>query len=181
MGEIRHKFTRLRYYDYSKCGAYFVTICTENRANLFGQLSSSVEAHPCVRPNEAHRMVEKWLLKLQERFENVILDYYVIIPDHIHFVLLLPGTNSGAHMGAPLQEKTKAGVSLYDVIKWFKTQTTNEYIRSVKQGKFPKFNKRIWQRGYYDHIIRSRDELCETRKYMRDNPARRYYETTNPV
>ena len=128
-------------------------------------------------------MVEKWLVKLPERFKEVRLDQYVIMPDHIHFVLFLNCENSGAHTGAPLQESGNecAALSLFDVVKWFKTQTTNEYIKMVKAGRFPAFVKRIWQRGYFDHIIRSRDELSEVRKYIRENPARRYYaEISNP-
>ncbi len=186
-GNMRHKHIRLRYYDYSKAGAYFITICTGNKAELFGDIELGrnqseriVEAHPCVRPNDAYRMIEKWLFKLQDRFEDVRLDYYVIMPDHIHFVLFLHCVDSGAHTGAPLQVigDAQKAVSLYDIIKWFKTQTTNEYIKRVKIGEFPAFNKRIWQRGYYDHVVRSRDELHQIRKYIRDNPARRFYNLT---
>ena len=67
---------------------------------------------------------------------------------------------TGAHTGAPLQE----------MLKWYKTQTTNAYIRMVKQGIFPPFRKHVWQRGYYEHVIRNNADLTETRQYILNNP-----------
>ena len=55
-------------------------------------------------------------------------------------------------------------------MKWYKTQTTNAYIRAVRRGELPPFQKRVWQRGYYDHIIRSDADLAETRRYILHNP-----------
>ena len=66
-------------------------------------------------------------------------------------------------MCAPLQE----------IIKWFKTQTTNEYIRMVKSGYLPHYQKHIWQRGFYDHIIRNDTDLAETRTYIQNNPLKK--------
>ena len=56
------------------------------------------------------------------------------------------------------------------MIKWYKTQTTNAYIRLVKQGQAPPFQKHVWQRGYYDHVIRNDTDLAETRQYIVNNP-----------
>ena len=68
----------------------------------------------------------------------------------------------GGHMGPPLQE----------VMDWYKTMTTNEYIRGVKAGIFPPFQKKIWQRGYYDHIIRNERDYLNIWTYIDQNPAR---------
>lgn len=90
------------------------------------------------------------------------------MPDHLHFILLMTGGNNAA--------------ALPEMIKWFKTQTTNDYIRQVKAGRFPPFENHIWQRGYYEHVIRNEDDLYETRKYISENPARwayRYLHTEN--
>ena len=62
--------------------------------------------------------------------------------------------------------------SLSDILKWFKTMTTNEYIKGVKQGLYEPFDKKMWQRDFFEHVIRSEDELYEMRRYIDENPAR---------
>ena len=148
-------------YDYSQNGAYFITICINNRKHIFGEIifdGPLVGAHLRVRPNRPDLLVTKWLKELGNKYNGVSIDSMEIMPDHIHFILL----KTGAHTGAPLPE----------MIKWFKTQVTNEYIKSVKQGKFEPFEKHLWQRGYFEHIIRNSEELQATRKYISENPIR---------
>ena len=153
---------RLPNYDYSTGGAYFVTICTyEHRKTLCTIKESqplSVGAHPCVRPSPIGIVSENRLWDLEEKFSGITLDHFVIMPNHIHFVLFF----EGAHAGAPLHE----------VVKWYKTQTTNDCIRMVKNGTIPPFNKHIWQRNYYEHVIRGEKDLYETRKYIENNPVK---------
>lgn len=108
-------------------------------------------------------MVIQYLHKLEQKYSTITLDTHVIMPDHIHFILF-QAASAGAHMGAPLQE----------ILKWFKTQTTNEYIRSVKSGLYLPFHQHVWQRSYYEHIIRNDFDLMETRKYIENNPASRW-------
>lgn len=69
-----------------------------------------------------------------------------------------------------------AGRSLQDVMRFFKTMTTNEYIRSVKDNNLPPFNKKLWQKSYYDHIIRNQDDYNEIWEYIENNPKKRMYE-----
>jgi REP element-mobilizing transposase RayT len=149
------KQIRLQKYAYARCGAYFITICTYNRVHLWGEI---VGATLRGRPHEPHKMVEKWLFKLEEKFENVTMDEYMIMPDHVHLILFL----SGDHMGSPLPK----------IMEWFKTMTTNEYIQNVKNGKYPSFEKHIWQRSCFDHVIRNDEDLLEIRQYIQENPLR---------
>lgn len=135
------KQIRLRGYDYAQNNAYFVTICTYKRASLF----------VC----GAEKIAESWLHETQRRFGNVKIETYIIMPDHIHFII----TISGDHIGSPLQ----------DIMRWFKTMTTNEYIRDVKAGLFPTFDKHVWQRNYYEHILRTEQEFQETWTYIENN------------
>ena len=130
-----------------------------------------VGAHLCVRPEipkdaiAPDKMVEKWLLEIEHKYINTKILKYVIMPNHIHFLIWNPGTDdtkTGAHIGAPLQE----------IMKWFKTQTTNEYIRGVKRGWYPAFDQHIWQRSYYDHIVRSRAEYRQIWQYIEENPLK---------
>lgn len=162
MNFSERKIIRLQNYDYSKNGAYFVTICAYERQNLFADIMvNDVGADPCVRPSEGGKIIEKWLMKLPDKFEDVIVDCYVIMPDHIHFILFKV-SQVGGHMGPPLQK----------ILQWLKTQTTNEYIRCVKNGLLKSFDKQVWQRSYYEHIIRNERELDEIRKYIYENPLK---------
>ncbi|MCL2057205.1 MAG: transposase [Oscillospiraceae bacterium] len=148
------KIIRLQGYDYSENGAYFVTICAQNKSHVF-----DVGAAPCGRPNEPRALYnpEKWLIKIESKF-NVNIDKYVIMPNHVHFIIFL----SGGHMGPPLHE----------IISWFKTMTTNEYIRGVKAGLYPQFDKKLWQRSFHDRIIRGESEYQKIWNYIETNPAR---------
>ena len=101
-------------------------------------------------------MIEKWIREIEHAFPTVGIDTHIIMPDHIHLILQI---HDPANM-----------TSIPTVIEWFKTMTTNEYIRSVKEGKYPPFHKFVWQRGYYEHIIRNIDDLTEIRNYIIRNP-----------
>ncbi len=153
----RRQTRRLQGYDYAQNGAYFVTICTYDRAPLFGTIAGEdVGAHLCVRPHRPDLLVHRWLNELPGKYPGVTVDSVVIMPDHIHVILV------SENAAAPLPE----------IIKWFKTQFTNDYIHAVKVGRFPRFEKHLWQRGYYEHVIRSEDELNEIRAYIQQNPQR---------
>ena len=82
----KRKQLRLKNYDYSENGAYFVTVCTHNKANLLADVDI-VGADPCVRPNIAGRMVLQKLYSLEQKFDNIILDYHCVMPNHIHFII----------------------------------------------------------------------------------------------
>ena len=165
----QRKRMRVKGLDYSKQGAYFITICTHNRQPLFGEIvwDHSVGATLRGRPNKPDRMIEKWLLEIENKFPNTEIDEYVIMPDHIHAILFF----TGDHTGSPLQ----------DIVDWFKTMTTNEYIRGVKEGIYEPYNKSFWQRSYFDHMIRNQDDLYETRKYIINNPRAWYYDDKKSV
>jgi len=156
------KIIRLKNYDYGQNDAFFVTVCTHNRVKIFGEMvRDEVGAALRGRPFRPDKMVEKWLLELENKFENVKIDSYCVMPDHVHFLLL---HFTGGHTGPPLP----------DMVGWFKTMTTNEYIRGVKSGLYPRFERKVWQRGYYEHIIRNDEDLVEAQKYILDNPAKWY-------
>ena len=151
----KRKTMRLKAYDYSANGAYFITICTANRRHLFGEI---VEAALSGRPNSPNAMLEKWLHEVANKYMNAQIDKYIIMPNHLHAIILL----SGDHAGSPLPE----------IVGWFKTMTTNEYINGVKKGLYEPFEKRIWQRSFYDHIIRDEDDYLRIWQYIDENPAK---------
>ncbi|HNR13261.1 MAG TPA: hypothetical protein PKM59_08115 [Thermodesulfobacteriota bacterium] len=169
---------RLSGYDYSSAGAYFVTVCTQGKEWVLGEVHGGASV-----PSDAGKMVEQWWQRIPGKFSSVHTDAFVVMPDHIHGIIVLShesGTNvgadpcvcppdpcvcpdnTGAHTGAPLQR----------IVQWFKTMTTNEYIKHVKNGGWKPFAGRLWQRTYYEHVIRDDYELNIIRKYVINNPAR---------
>jgi len=184
MTDIHHRRSmRLKGYDYSQAGAYFITICTQNREMLLGKIT--VGADPSVCPqmifNDAGKMAEKWYLKLSDKFSDIENDLYIVMPNHFHCIIQkIATTNSivgadpcvcpdnqfnkhaeqGEHTGSPLRR----------VIQWFKTMTTNEYINNAKQNDWRSFSGKLWQRNYYEHVIRSESDLNKIREYIVNNP-----------
>jgi REP element-mobilizing transposase RayT len=155
---------RLAGYDYALEGGYFVTLCARKRLCLFGEVDGGL-----LRPNEAGRMLTDWWGELPGRFAGVALDEFVVMPNHLHGVVLIVEARAGDER-----------VSLPRVMQWFKTMTTNAYIRGVKQSGWPAFPGKLWQRGYYDHIIRDEKDMARIREYIAGNPANWAKDDENP-
>ena len=160
--EIHHRRSiRLKGYDYSRNGAYDITICTQDREHIWGEI---VGATLCGRPNNPHTIIDRWISETKNKFGDIKVDKYVIMPNHIHMIIFLLGDDgeSGDHAGSPLPR----------IVEWLKTMTTNEYIRGVKSGIYPPFNRRIWQRNYYEHIMRDKDDYEKRWRYIEENPIK---------
>ena len=165
---------RLKEYDYSSAGGYFVTICTNNRAMLFGTVANDE-----VILNKAGLMIAKWIAKLPEKFPGCIVDCVIIMPNHVHIILILTrdgttdsDTEPNNFIDLSNSDHAKDFPPLGRIIQWFKTMTTNEYIRHVKQDGWKPFRKRLWQRNYFEHIIRDEIDLKQKRKYVVYNPCK---------
>lgn len=193
MGDGRRQ-GRLASHDYTS-GMYFVTMCIQGRESLFGSIVDGV-----MQPSEAGLMIAAWWNELANKFPAIDLDVYMVMPDHFHGLIAIHGVGAdlrvrpdndaqsnvpekvqGAHIGAPLRppsgeiEQAKRHVTqpaLGQVMQWFKTMTTNAYIQGVHERGWPEFTKRLWQRNYYDHIIRDERDLNHCRQYIITNPAR---------
>lgn len=155
----RHSI-RLKKYDYSQAGAYFVTIDIQNRERLFGDI-----ANGAMVLNDAGKMIADQWNALRERFPSVDLDTYQIMPDHFHGIIII--------VGATLVVALDGGKppTLGNIIGAFKSITTHEYIKGVKNQYWQKFSKRLWQRNYYEHVIRDENDLNRIRKYIQLNPS----------
>jgi putative transposase len=151
----KRKKIRLDHREYIRDGYYFITICTYDHAPLFGDIIDGF-----VQLNTAGIMIEKWWHKIFQKYTYIENADYIIMPDHLHGILYM---NTGAHTGAPLQ-------SIVQIIQWFKTRTTNAYILGVKSFAWKSFDKHVWQRSFYDHVIRYENELNKIREYIRTNP-----------
>jgi REP element-mobilizing transposase RayT len=243
---IHHRRSiRLKGYDYSREGLYFVSICVQNRESLFGKVKDGE-----LILNDAGRMVIKWYYELQHKFQDIKCGDMVVMPNHFHCIIQNVGTpsvtpiapaaavvganlcvrpdenpglpkhiitdeskhvitdeskhvisdeckndvmgffqnynpvitdcknpvitdnknimgehennNKGEHIGSPLRA----------IVQWFKTMTTNEYIRGVKTLGWEPFNGKLWQRNYHEHIIRNEQSYHTISGYILNNPAK---------
>jgi REP element-mobilizing transposase RayT len=145
---------RLSGYDYTSAGAYFVTMCAQSRAPRFATVTRAG-----LQLSAAGLMLDVWWRKLPDKFPAVALDASVIMPDHMHGIVWLQPSDADA-------------VALGTTIQWFKTMTTNAYIRGVRTDGWPTFDRRLWQRDYYERIVRDDTALERIRAYIAANPAR---------
>ncbi len=147
------KSMRLKEYDYSQAGLYFITICAQNQLCLFGEIENEE-----MKTNDAGMMIERQWQELPRRFDNINLREFVVMPNHFHGILEfvevpLVGTQNVEHspeIGQPQGIAPTVG----DVVGTFKSLSTNDYIQGVKNKNWKRFNKKLWQRNFYDHIIR---------------------------
>ena len=191
----KRRSIRLQGYDYASDGAYFVTICVQNKECLFGHVENGEMVL-----NDAGEIVQKWWNKLETKFPNITLDEHVIMPNHLHGILVITNKkpvgaipcnrphdrvtknhfNQGENTVSPLQIlNSYHGLGRY--ISWFKRMSANEYIQNVKSGKFLPFEKRIWQRNYYEHIIRNENDYFAIVKYILDNPMQWEWDEYHPM
>jgi putative transposase len=185
---IHHRRSiRLKGYDYATAGAYFVTICTQGRECLFGEIIPGA-----MRLNKAGNMIQDVLSNLPIKYIGIEIDEFIVMPNHIHMIIFL-NTNVGAGPSAfPHNEGSNIGLikgqphgvaptmSLPDVVHRFKSLTTLRYSYGVKQQGWLPFPGKLWQRNYYEHIIRNEYDLNEIREYISNNPLKWELDKENP-
>ena len=130
--------------------------------------------------NDAGRMVWQWWDELNNKFPTIETDAAIVMPNHFHGIIAIVGV---ALCGRPdnVNRDKEGHPTLGDIMDWFKTMTTNGYITGVKQNDWPPFPGRLWQRNYYERVIRNDDELCDTREYIANNPATWAEDEENPA
>lgn len=153
----RHSI-RLKNYDYSQAGAYFVTIDIQNRDHLFGNIVNGE-----MILNDGGKMIDEQWNALKERFPSVDLDIYQIMPDHFHGIIVIVGAT------LVVARDDAKPTTLGDIIGAFKSITTHEYIKGVENQHWQRFSKRLWQRNYYEHVVRDENDLERIRKYIQLN------------
>jgi REP element-mobilizing transposase RayT len=189
---------RLKGYDYSKEGLYFITFCCQNRANLFGEIITvgadlNVGADLGVCPNEESRpsglREENFLIEVEGRPSYLPQLGSNQSGGGRHGGLPQPGSSQpgsnqsgGKHGGLPQPHgglpqpheglPQHLGSKLSSAIQWFKTMTTNEYIRGVKSLNWQSFDRRLWQRNYWEHIIRNEQAYDRISNYIKRNPSK---------
>lgn len=174
---------RLSTWDYSRAGYYFITICTKNKQPFFGRIKDGK-----MELNEIGSIAQQFWMDIPHHFDGVVLGEFVIMPNHIHgIVIVAPDAgaainNNGVVVGrgainrAPTNKcKNNGGITninnpmgkktLGEIIRWFKGRVSFE-LRKNPHHHFK------WQRNYYDHIIRNHVDLNRIRKYIKNNPEK---------
>jgi REP element-mobilizing transposase RayT len=163
----RHSI-RLRDYDYALAGAYLVTICTRNREMLFGEIQGGE-----MIINQLGEIANNSWLWLFDRYDYITPDYYIVMPNHFHGIIILQdqsGDSRVAPIKMPMNHKP-----LGQLIGAFKTTSTKRI------NQFGNLRKDVlWQRNYFEHVIRNENELNSIRKYIIENPMRWEYDAENP-
>ena len=149
----RRASNRLMGYNYSNDGMYFITICARNRECIFGRINEKE-----MRLNEYGEIIKQSWRWLEEQYDYVQLDKYVIMPNHLHGIIIINNNCRGGSRTAPTTK------TLGRLIGAFKTVST-KYVNCLR--KTPTMP--IWQRSFYDHIIRSEKSLHKIRKYIVNN------------
>jgi putative transposase len=165
----RRRSLRLQGYDYAQAGAYFLTICTQNRKCMFGNVEQGR-----MRLNDAGELAVATWSNMSERFPEIDLDMFVVMPNHLHAIIVLSDT--GSAVGAAISSAPTIG----DVVGAFKSSFTVQFIDGVKKKRWPAFDRRVWQRNYYEHIIRDERDLDRVRRYIDENPAAWEFDQENP-
>ena len=146
------KAMRMRQFDYSSQGAYFITIVTNNRMSLFGRIVDGE-----MELNEAGMMVAKEYESLEQHFDGMGCLDYVVMPNHFHCLIYL--------------DKDK-GIALPKIMEHFKSITTHKYIIGVKENGWQRFDQKLWQRNNWDDIIFNGLQFEMVQRYIYLNPSR---------
>ncbi len=166
----KRRSLRLKDYDYAQAGAYFVTIATRDRACLFGVI---VDGQMCL--NAAGREAEQCWLQIPQHFPNAALDEFIVMPNHVHGILVL---SRGTACRAPTIERFGQPVSgsLPTVVRSFKSAVTQR-LNALRGTP----NASVWQRNYYEHVIRDEASLQGIREYIANNPLQWALDRENPA
>ncbi len=154
---LKRKSTRLKEFDYSQFGFYFVTICIKNRKEFFSKIDNS-----SVVLSKYGNIIKNIIMNLHSYY-NVEIDCYVIMPNHIHLIIILD------------KDENKRNYSLSDLVGKLKSFASKEIRKSLEDKEIFE-----WQKSFYDRIIRNEKELYQIRKYIQENPLRWDIEKDKP-
>jgi len=171
--------SRLKHWDYSSVGWYFVTICTYQKYCYFGEIVGGE-----MKLSKIGKIVEKYWLEIPKHFKNIKLDEFIVMPNHIHGIIVIEykidKINVETRHGVSLQKNENNFNQFSKMVKNSISLIINQFKSSVKRyankNKIP-FH---WQPRFYDHIIRNEKSLDEIRQYIKNNPLKWENDEENP-
>ncbi len=194
MGNLpQRKHMRLERYDYSAAGAYFITICVRNRQCILSHVGTGVLDGPLVRLTSYGATAEKHILQMNEVYQHIRAEKYVIMPNHIHLLLAVRGNGryvasadsstvavtdeESGPSGTPVPtEVADTGMTIPSPKQNHRNSAVSQYISTFKRFCNKDFGENIWQARSYDHIIRSPQDYNDHLRYIHENPLRWRYD-----
>jgi len=165
-----YKSIRLKGFDYTQAGAYFVTICTYKWVSLFGNI---IDGEMVL--NNLGKIVKDEIIKTSEIRDIIDIDKYVIMPNHVHLIIIINEGSRTARRAATIEHYGKpVANSIPTIIRSFKSAITRSIHLILGKN-----DQIIWQRNYYEHIIRNEHELNKIRRYIFNNPPKWEYDQEN--
>ena len=166
----KRKLHRLKEYDYTQNGYYFITICTKNREKLLSKVGNAVlGVPPVIELTKIGEIVLKTWNTMSEIDDRVKTDEFCIMPNHFHGIIVIDN-------GLSKESEHRGRRSLQSLVAGFKSVTTREYNKLLNNGK----TDSLWQSSFYDMVIRNEEQLFEIRNYIFENPIKwemdKYYE-----
>ena len=171
MSDIKPRHSlRLKHYDYSKPGAYFITICVKDRRLFLGNVTDNK-----TQVNEYGEIVQKCWQELKRHFVYIRPDEFVVMPNHVHGIIMIASQLEEKDIKDTMNQEglINQPPALGQIVRHFKAKTCT-LIR--KSG----FNEFEWQRNYYEHIIRDENELYNVKEYIVYNPYKLDADNENP-
>lgn len=159
MNRSVRKKNRLQGYDYSKNGAYFITICAKDRAELFGKIiavGGDVHIAPNLKLSQIGEVIRNAIDKLPSIRCDIVVDKYVIMPNHLHSIVIIK-------RGDVFNARGDVDIAPYGV---------SDFIRTLKIITTKQIGFSPWQRSFHDHIIRNEDDYTRIAEYIENNPAK---------
>lgn len=151
----KRKINRLSNYDYSSSGYYFITICTANKQKFFGNIVGERNALPKIELSNYGKIVEKSINNISKCYDGVFVDKYVIMPNHLHLIIIIKYGNADMQSGSAMRSPT-----ISNIVGQMKSYVTKQAGIS------------IWQKSFYDHIIRDENDYLRIAEYIENNPAK---------
>ena len=175
----KRKQIRLKDYDYSSNGWYYLTICAQKHQCLFGEIIDGI-----VKLNGAGKIINRFWLKIPKRFKNIELDEYIIMPNHLHGIIVI---NHIGRENRAMNGRENRAPTLGQIVAYFKYQSTKYINNTVGAGSSRPIHagssrpiQKIFQRNYYEHIIRNEIDLNKIREYIWLNPKMWDRDRNNP-
>ena len=150
----KRKLNRLQNFDYNTNGAYFITICTQDKKCILGNIVGvGVPDDPQIKLSEYCKIVYNQIIEMNKIYNNVNVEKFIVMPNHLH--LLIEITNNGSS-GTPTPTNS----------------VVPSFVSTLKRFTNKKIGKKLWQRSYYDHIIRNEEDYLNVWEYINNNPAK---------
>lgn len=152
----QRKKNRLENYDYSSCGAYFLTICTSNRRNYFwNSVGAIIDRPQNVELSQYGTIADSAIENISSVYPEILVESYVIMPNHIHLLLRVRSDEFGRPMVAPTMQRV---------------------VKQLKGYISKRIGESIWQKSFHDHIIRNREDYEKHIRYIYENPITWHYD-----